>query len=852
MSRLLTSYLARGQARCAVLFAILLGACTSLSERGEVEVAIAADAAIRAKVEEVVALVEVEASDGGWSQVAMRRIEIGAATHWPISFLASSANRSSLAGTYQLSASARDAQGAVLAQSRAIRTFEPGVNRLKLGLRFEASCLFRPQPCGPGTTCHDAQCVDARQELDALGVEADSSQQPTAADGSGTRPPPDADLPCTEAGARSCAGQASLLPLLCDGTAWRVQAACAQNERCATAEGPDHGHCLAIAPECEMRPPDATFCRDEQMLACRDLVTLEPRPCDANMRCLTTPAGARCACATGFRPDAAGGCSAATDCGADRGGCDRLTECTMREGVRRCGPCPDGYSGTGEEGCKPQLVGITPEAGSLATSTDGRAFRLRVPLLVHRVSIGLRGPAQSRVEVNGRALPEPERWTSGLLALGDNPAQIAVISESGATTTYELVIERGGAQNATVSAPGASGNDMFGISLGMADGTLVTGALFEDGSASGVGGEVDDAAADSGAAYVYVRDGERWRHDAYLKADDNARGGYFGISAAISGDTIVVGATRENPFNRAGSATRTGAAYVYVRDGGRWKLQARLEPNGGRAGDMFGYHLALDGDTLVVGARADGESGAAYVYRRTGERWSQLQKLVPSRRARGDFGCFVAVAGDSIVVGAQTDDSAARSGGAVYVFERQGESWTEQQILVPDQPKEGLGFGYALALVGDRLVVGAPRLTTLFSLTRQPSGEAFVFERRSGRFAQSARLQAAVPRDSDHYGASVALTEGAIVVGAVGDASSGAGIGADPKREGLTFSGAAYVYAQEGDTWRQSAFIKPKTPQADAWFGFAAAISGNDLLISAAFDNTPTTPRSSGAAYLFR
>jgi hypothetical protein len=114
------------------------------------------------------------------------------------------------------------------------------------------------------------------------------------------------------------------------------------------------------------------------------------------------------------------------------------------------------------------------------------------------------------------------------------------------------------------------------------------------------------------------------------------------------------------------------------------RLQARIQPTTGTAGDLFGYHIALEGDTLVVGAAGDANSGAAYVYTRVDQAWTEAAKLVPDQRTPESlFGCNVALYGDTVVVGAQNDDSAARNAGAAYVYAKHDTSWQQVDKLVP-------------------------------------------------------------------------------------------------------------------------------------------------------------------------
>ena len=174
---------------------------------------------------------------------------------------------------------------------------------------------------------------------------------------------------------------------------------------------------------------------------------------------------------------------------------------------------------------------------------------------------------------------------------------------------------------------------------------------------------------------------------AYLKATNPLAGDNFGKVLAISGDTAVVGAPGENNL--------AGAAYVYVRSGITWAFQAKLLPSSPGVGDEFGFSVAISGDTIVVGARSEGadDSGAAYVFVRSGTNWSQQAYLKAANTGAGDnFGDTVAISANTIVVGAPFEDSSttganstsnnsASDAGAAYVFVRSGTNWSQQAYL---------------------------------------------------------------------------------------------------------------------------------------------------------------------------
>jgi hypothetical protein len=170
----------------------------------------------------------------------------------------------------------------------------------------------------------------------------------------------------------------------------------------------------------------------------------------------------------------------------------------------------------------------------------------------------------------------------------------------------------------------------------------------------------------------FAASGAAWSQQAKLVASDAAMGDNFGYDVAISGDTAVVGAYGDDDLGLS-----SGSAYVFVRTGTVWTEQAKLNANDGAAGDLFGGAVSVHGDTAVVGAPYDEDfgfrSGSAYVFRRTGSTWSQEAKLVAGDGATEDiFGFSLAIDGDSVIVGADFKDGVSEHTGAAYVFTRTG------------------------------------------------------------------------------------------------------------------------------------------------------------------------------------
>ena len=231
-------------------------------------------------------------------------------------------------------------------------------------------------------------------------------------------------------------------------------------------------------------------------------------------------------------------------------------------------------------------------------------------------------------------------------------------------------------QQAKLVASDAAELDRFGLSVAISGETVVIGAP-TDGT---------EAVANQGSAYVFVRSGGVWSLQQKLLAPDAAADDFFGISVAISGETIVVGA----PFDDGAAGNAQGSAYVFVRSGGVWSQQQKLLALDAASPDHFGTSVAISGETIVVGARLmlaqrATDQGSAYVFVRSGVVWSQQQKLLASDAAAFDkFGTSVAISGETVVVGAPGDDGAAGlNQGSAYIFARMGGSGPRRRSWWP-------------------------------------------------------------------------------------------------------------------------------------------------------------------------
>ena len=253
----------------------------------------------------------------------------------------------------------------------------------------------------------------------------------------------------------------------------------------------------------------------------------------------------------------------------------------------------------------------------------------------------------------------------------------------------------------------------------------------------------------SGFTYPVIADG-------YLKASNTDAGDNFAGAVAASGDTIVVGAQGERSNGSSqgdNSLAYSGAAYVYVRSGATWEQQAYLKPASPVGGLNFGGSVAIDGDTIVIGATGESTGrGAAYVFVRSGTTWTQQAVLTAAVRDAYDlFGLAVAIDGDTIVVGADGEDSNGSaptnndltSSGAAYVFTRSGTSWTQEGYLKASNLGAGDSFGASVGIDGDAVIVGATGESSDGSGpgndTALNAGAAYIFT-RSGTDRKSTRL----------------------------------------------------------------------------------------------------------------
>jgi hypothetical protein len=289
---------------------------------------------------------------------------------------------------------------------------------------------------------------------------------------------------------------------------------------------------------------------------------------------------------------------------------------------------------------------------------------------------------------------------AGRVLLGAPKTDVGENTDQGAVYAFALQGSTW-SQRGKLSTGAGSGHARFGASVDVDGRTAVVGADWETVGAN----------PRQGAAYVFRKSAGEWLLEARLTASDGQLYDLFGSAVGISGNTVVVGA----PSADFETQPDRGAIYVFDRIDGNWTERDKLGPPGGESPVAFASSLSIDGDSLLVGTGSDdfvgtAIDGAAYVFQRSGSDWSFQQRLAPISGAQPEkFGYSVAIEGDTALVGSPlSDEGGLNASGAAYLFQRHGELWVEQQRLFAEDGAAGDLFGYSVGLSGNTAIVAAP------------------------------------------------------------------------------------------------------------------------------------------------
>jgi FG-GAP repeat protein len=334
-----------------------------------------------------------------------------------------------------------------------------------------------------------------------------------------------------------------------------------------------------------------------------------------------------------------------------------------------------------------------------------------------------------------------------------------------------------------------------------------------------------------GTVHVFQRRDSRWVRVDILSVPESTFQDSFGVSMAVDGDTLVVGAQFADSRGKD-----SGLAYVFERRAERWHRAAVLSAGDASAGDQFGLTVSVSGETIVVGARLSHsrgtDAGAAYVFTRHDRRWQQVNKLMASDAAAGDLFGRASIETNAMIVSADLNDDRGTNAGKAYFLERRGGAWVETAKVTAPNGTEGDEFGISLALAGSTAVFGAVGDAS----AGVDTGAAYVFERGDGKWTQMGRLTPSDPAPKQWFGFSVATGNGTIVVGAPNHHSQG-------KR-----AGAAYVFERRAGEWTQVGRLTASDAVPGTWFGNAVAISGDTIVVGMLLNGEG---KRSGSAYVF-
>jgi hypothetical protein len=253
-------------------------------------------------------------------------------------------------------------------------------------------------------------------------------------------------------------------------------------------------------------------------------------------------------------------------------------------------------------------------------------------------------------------------------------------------------------QQAKLLASDGAAGDTFGCSVALSGDTALIGAGLDDDNGNA-----------SGSAYVFTRTGTTWTQQQKLLPSDGHLEDHFGdATVSLKGETALIGAYMDDD-----NGADSGSAYIFTRTGTTWIQQQKLLPSDGAGNDIFGLAVSLDGDNALIGGEWNDDngtnSGSAYIFTRTGATWTQQAKLLPSDGKAGDiFGVFVSLNGNTALIGAAGDDDAGSESGSAYVFIRTGTTWTQQQKLIASDGSRDDHFGgFSFALDGDTALISA-------------------------------------------------------------------------------------------------------------------------------------------------
>jgi hypothetical protein len=476
--------------------------------------------------------------------------------------------------------------------------------------------------------------------------------------------------------------------------------------------------------------------------------------------------------------------------------------------------------------------------------------------------------SRARLTINGDSVASGSPSDPIALPIGDTDVNVVVTAEDGTTKTYSVEITRP-----------VPGTDASLAALALSAGPLLQ--------------PFDSARLDYDAAFGYLATTTRvlatpndpladsLSVDGEL-AEFGEPSDLVSLAVGIGATTLAVTVTAEDD-----ASTQTYEVDISRAEFNTLDQAAYLKATNTDPGDRFAASLALSGDTLLLGAPSeqslargiDGDQsdnagnsvGAVYLYERIADVWTPAHYLKAANADNGDqFGFSTASTDELLAVGApneqsRSNDPADNSGnavGAVYLFDPDLAGAPDQVAYLKASNADDLDrFGSAIAISGNRLLIGAPFEASNASGVNgdesnnslNNAGAAYLFEPDdAGDFVQTAYLKASNPTSGtdNQFGNAIAVSGDTLAVAAWRENGGAAGIDGDQTDTSAPNAGAVYVFEQNDDgTWQQAAYVKASNPGADHNFGTSITLDGDTLAVGAPGENT--SQPGAGAVYVF-
>ncbi|OFZ66544.1 MAG: hypothetical protein A2328_09200 [Bdellovibrionales bacterium RIFOXYB2_FULL_36_6] len=373
---------------------------------------------------------------------------------------------------------------------------------------------------------------------------------------------------------------------------------------------------------------------------------------------------------------------------------------------------------------------------------------------------------------------------------------------------FSLVLADDLTQDQVLFSSYPRGGAEFGYSVDIDGSYAVAGAYKDDVQ---IGGEMH---YEAGKAWILEKANGLWSADPELvRSEAPESSDLFGKSVAINGSFAVVGAPMVDLPNK----NNAGAVYVFKNNLGSWDQTAKLTASDAATNDMFGSSVDIHGDYIIVGAP---QNDAAYIFKLENDVWVQKQRLTVS--GADTFGNAVSITDGFAVVGDQTDDDQnGPASGAVYFFEKNGETWSLDDQIFPSDAQQYDLFGASVSIDGEYAIVGAPLVDYTVTGPIKLEGSSYIFRRTGGSWIQ----HNLIPLQADdttpggnHFGTSVSIKGHTIVIGAPGDNDRGEG------------SGAAFLFKRIGGEWVNQTRLIATDGITNNYMGMSVAVDGDSIL----------------------